>query len=105
MKMLKFELKKVFSKFMNKIAILLLIVITVITGIMTIDRVEYVDTNGDHSVGFAAAEKLREAKNEWAGYLTDDVLQKVIEENQRINNSEETQTDDIAAQEQVYSEK
>lgn len=105
MKMLKFELKKVFSKSMNKIAILLLIVITVITGIMTIDRVEYVDTNGDHSVGFAAAEKLREAKNEWAGYLTDDVLQKVIEENQRINNSEETQTDDIAAQEQVYSEK
>ena len=42
---------------------------------------------------------------QWAGYLTDDVLQKVIEENQRINNSEETQTDDIAAQEQVYSEK
>ena len=70
MKMLKFELKKVFSKSMNKIAILLLIVITVITGIMTIDRVEYVDTNGDHSVGFAAAEKLREAKNEAVGRLS-----------------------------------
>lgn len=103
--MLNFELKKVFSKSMNKIVILLMIVITIITSILTINRVEYVDKNGQHSVGFAAAKNLREARNEWAGYLTDDVLQKVIAENRKINNSDEAQSDDIAKQNQAFSEK
>lgn len=75
-KMLNFELKKVFSKSRNKIVILLIVVITIITSILTINRVEYVDENGNHSVGFTAAKNLRDARNEWAGYLTDDVLKK-----------------------------
>lgn len=104
-KMLNFELKKVFSKSMNKIVILLMVVITIITSILTINRVEYVDENGNHSVGFTAAKNLRDAKNEWAGYLTDDVLKKVIAENRRINNSDEAQSDDIAKQDQAFSEK
>ena len=54
-KMLNFELKKVFSKSMNKIVILLMVVITIITSILTINRVEYVDENGNLSVGFTAA--------------------------------------------------
>ena len=104
-KMLNFELKKVFSKTRNKIVILLMVVITIITSILTINRVEYVDENGHHSVGFAAAKNLRDARNEWAGYLTDDVLKKVIAENRRINNSDEAQSDDIAKQDQAFSEK
>ena len=104
-KMLNFELKKVFSKSRNKIVILLMVVITIITSILTINRVEYVDENGNHSVGFTAAKNLRDARNEWAGYLTDDVLKKVIAENRRINNSDEAQSDDIAKQNQAFSEK
>ena len=104
-KMLNFELKKVFSKSRNKIVILLMVVITIITSILTINRVEYVDENGNHSVGFTAAKNLRDARNEWAGYLTDDVLKKVIAENRRINNSDEAQSDDIAKQDQAFSEK
>lgn len=63
-KMLNFELKKVFSKSRNKIVILLMVVITIITSILTINRVEYVDENGNHSVGFTAAKNLRDARNE-----------------------------------------
>lgn len=61
--MLNFELKKVFSKSRNKIVILLMVVITIITSILTINRVEYVDGNGNHSVGFTAAKNLRDARN------------------------------------------
>ena len=50
-KMLNFELKKVFSKSRNKIVILLMVVITIITSILTINRVEYVDENGKHRLG------------------------------------------------------
>ena len=43
MKMLRFEIKKVFSKTKNRITIIVLLVILIATSILTINRVEYVD--------------------------------------------------------------
>lgn len=103
--MLRFEVKKVFSKSKNKIAVIALLVILIITSILTINRVEYVDENGNKSVGILAAKNLREAKNEWSGYLTEDVLKAVLEENKTINNSKEALSDDIQEQDKAYSKK
>ena len=74
MKMLRYEIKKVFSKSKNRIAVIVLFVILVITSILTINKVEFVDENGNSSVGISASRDLREAKNQWAGYLTTDTL-------------------------------
>lgn len=101
--MLKFEIKKVFSKPKNKIAVILLFVVLVVTSILTINRVEYVDENGNHSVGITASRNLRETKNKWAGYLTEDTLCKVLEENTAINNSKEALSDDIVEQDKAYA--
>ena len=101
--MLKFEIKKVFSKPKNKIAVILLFVVLVVTSILTINRVEYVDENGNHSVGITASRNLRETKNKWAGYLTEDTLRKVLEENTAINNSKEALSDDIVEQDKAYA--
>ena len=101
--MLKFEIKKVFSKPKNKIAVILLFVVLVVTSILTINRVEYVDENGNHSVGITASRNLREAKNKWAGYLTEDTLRKALEENTTINNSKEAMSEDIAEQDKAYA--
>lgn len=103
--MLRFEVKKVFSKSKNKIAVIALLVILIITSILTINRVEYVDENGNKSVGILASKNLREAKNEWSGYLTEDVLKAVLEENKTINNSKEALSDDIQEQDKAYSKK
>lgn len=103
--MVRFEIKKVFSKSKNKMAVIIMLVILMITSILTINRVEYVDENGNHSVGIAAAGKLREAKNAWAGYLTGDVFRKVIDENNVINNSPEALSSDIQEQNRAYSRK
>ena len=84
--MLRFEIKKVFSKTKNRITIIVLLVILIATSILTINRVEYVDESGNHLTGISAAKNLREAKNEWSGYLTEDVFQNVLEENRSINN-------------------
>ena len=81
MKMLRYEIKKVFSKSKNRMAVIVLFVILVINSILTINRVEFVDENGNHSVGISAARDLRETKNEWKGYLTEDTLSKALEEN------------------------
>lgn len=103
--MLKFEWKKVFSRPKSRIAILIMIAVLIVTSVLTINRVEYVDENGNHSTGISAARELRAAKNEWAGPLTGDVLQEVIAENDKINHSEEAQSDDIEKQDKAYAEK
>lgn len=103
--MLKYEVKKVFCKSKNRMAIIVLFVILIITSILTINKVEYVDKDGNHSVGISAARNLREAKNEWAGYLTEDTFRKVLEENRAINNSKEVLPDDIEEQDKVYAKK
>ena len=78
--MLKFEIKKVFSKPKNKIAVILLFVVLVVTSILTINRVEYVDENGNHSVGITASRNLREAKNKWAGNMTETLSDDIVEQ-------------------------
>ena len=103
--MLNFEIKKVFSKSKNRMAVMLLLIILVITSILTINRVEYVDESGNHSVGISAAKNLRDAKNEWAGYLTEEVFQKVLEENKAINQSPEATSSDIQEQDKAYAKK
>ncbi len=82
-----------------------LLVILIATSILTINRVEYVDENGNHSTGISAAKNLRDAKNEWAGYLTEDVFRKVLAENGEINHSKEALSDDIAEQDKAYAKK
>ena len=82
--MLRYEIKKVFSKSKNRMAVIVLFVILVITSVLTINKVEYVDEKGNHFVGISAARDLREAKNEWKGYLTEDTLSKALEENRTI---------------------
>lgn len=103
--MLKFEMKKVFSKPKNRIAVLVMILVLIVLSVLTINRVEYVDEDGNHSVGFYAARQLQAVQNEWAGYLTDDVLQQVIAENDRINQSDEAQSDDIEELNKAFAQK
>lgn len=103
--MLRFEVKKVFSKSKNKIAVIVLFIILIVTSILTINTVEYVDKDGNHSVGISAARNLREEKNKWSGYLTEDVFRAVLEENKTINNSKEALSDDIEEQDKAYAKK
>ena len=103
--MLFFDIKKVFSKFKNKIAMVLLLIILIVTSILTMNRVEYVDTDGGRSSGAAAARKLRAEQNQWTGYLTEDVFTDVILENKQINSSPEAFSEDIMEQDKIYARK
>lgn len=57
--MLLYEIKKVFSKSKNRIAVIVLFAILVITSILTINRVEYVDENGNHFVGISGCKRFK----------------------------------------------
>lgn len=103
--MLRFEIKKAFSKTKNRITIIVLLMILIATSILTINRVEYIDESGNQSTGISAAKSLREAKNEWSGYLTDDVFQSVFEKNRSINNSNETSKESIEEENKKFAKK
>lgn len=86
--MLRYEIKKILSKPVNKIVILALAVVTVIASALTIRDVKYITENGDTVSGLRAARYLKEEKNQWKGLLTKEVFQKVVEENQKIKSTE-----------------
>lgn len=65
--MLKFEIKKVFSKRVNQIAMLVLLLMVVIGGFLTINDVKYIEEDGKKITGLSAARRLREDQNEWKG--------------------------------------
>ena len=93
--MLLFEVKKVLSKPLNKAALLILAAVLIIGSFLTIRDVQYIDADGNSSTGISAARHLPEEKNQWEGYLTEDVLKRVIQENTAVSTSPEAQSDDI----------
>lgn len=103
--LLLFEIKKVFSKTVNKVAFLILAITLFVVCYLAIGYVDYIDENGEKTVGFVAAQTLKEEKNKWSGYITEDVLIKVLDENSLINSSEEYLSNDVKENEKAYSEK
>ena len=93
--MLLFEVKKVLSKPLNKAALLILAAVLIIGSFLTIRDVHYIDADGNTSTGISAVRHLREEKNQWKGYLTEDILKRVIQENRTVSASPEAQSDDI----------
>lgn len=90
--MMKFELKKIFLKPVNRILFIILVLITVIAGILTVKDVQYILENGDDIHGIKASRSLEEDRNKWSGYLTEDVFKKVLKENRRIEKTEKIQS-------------
>lgn len=101
--MLRFEIKKVFSRTVNKIALIIIAAMLLIVSYLAVSSVEYVDENGKQSSGIRAARNLKEAKNQWAGLLTADMLSNVIEKNKEINASPEYLSKDIEENNKAYA--
>lgn len=100
-----FELKKIFSRSANQVAFVILLVSLYIVSYFSIGYADYVDRDGKKTRGIAAASALREEKSQWEGYVTEEVLQKVLEENARINGSEEYRSADVTENDKAYSKK
>lgn len=104
-KMVRFEIKKIFSKPVNKIAFIILTAVLCVESHLAISSVLYVDENGVTITGVFAAQPLRETKMKWSGYITEDMLSRVVEENALINNSEEYLSDDVKEINKAFSKK
>lgn len=82
--MLRFEIKKIFSKRINKVVLIALIAVTIAGSLLAIRDVKYYTDQGTRISGPAAARQLKAEKNRWQGYLTEDVIKRAVEENQAV---------------------
>lgn len=103
--MLRYELKKVFIRRSSRIALILLAVLVVGSGCLAVMGIDYINEDGEKENGTAAIHKLRDAKQEWAGELTEEVIRRVIEENHAIDASVDKETADVRELDMAYSKK
>lgn len=89
----------------NKIALMILAVALLIVSFLAVENVEYVDEEGNSTNGITAAHNLQNVKNQWAGYITTDVLSSVIEKNAEINASDEYLSKDYKENDKAYAKK
>ncbi len=103
-RMVYYEIKKVFSKTSNKIAVLLILVLLGLT-IGFAFQVQYVNDEGNEEYGISAARKLKEMKKEWAGELTEEKLKEAIAENAKVQATPEARSKDIQQNNIAYSQR
>ncbi len=101
---MKFEIKKVFLRRGNQIAVALLVVLLCVVCFFA-GNISYVNEEGETEKGFGAVKKLREEQKEWAGFLDEETIQKVIEENNKISQTPEAQSDDFQENDKAFHKK
>ncbi|MFR8564283.1 MAG: ABC transporter permease [Blautia sp.] len=102
--MVKFEIKKVFLRRGNQIAVALLVVLLCVVCFFA-GNISYVNEEGETEKGFGAVKKLREEQKEWAGFLDEETIQKVIAENNKISQTPEAQSDDFQENDKAFHKK
>lgn len=103
-KMVKFEIKKVFLRRGNQIAVALLAVLLCVVCFFA-GNISYVNESGETETGFQAVKKLREEQKEWAGFLDEVKIRKVIEENNKISQTPEAKSEDFQENDKAFHKK
>ena len=99
-KMLRYELKKMLGTFGGKLALVLYVVVIAFSCWLAVSGflnygTEWVNEEGQQENGLTAVHKRQEAQNKWEGYVNQEMLTKVIQENARINATPEAQSSNV----------
>ena len=102
--MVKFEIKKVFLRRGNQIAVALLAVLLCVVCFFA-GNISYVNESGETETGFQAVKKLREEQKKWSGPLDEAKIRKVIEENNKISQTPEAKSEDFQENDKAFHKK
>ena len=83
--MIKYEIKKIFSKSISKVSLVVLLFSLLISCYFAITNVSFLDEQGKSHTGIEAARSLREEKQKWKGVLDEAALQVVMDEYKKIS--------------------
>lgn len=76
--MLKYELKKIFSKRINQVLFAIVFLIAIIGSFLAAGSVRYIDKEGQLHTELFSGRRLSEDKNRWSGKLTPEKIEKVV---------------------------
>lgn len=82
---LRYELKKVFSKKINRIVLIGTMLAAVVFSMFAIGGVQYTDGNGTTHAGVTTSRRLADDKNRWAGELTGDRIALAVSSRKEMN--------------------
>ncbi len=83
--MIRYEIKKIFSKTGSKVGLFVLFMTLVSNCYFAISYHTNVDEKGEEHTGITAVENLYQKKVKWTGLITEEYLKEVIRENNRVN--------------------
>lgn len=83
--MIKLEIKKIFSKKINRILLSLIIILSLLFSYFAITSVIYVNDIGKENTGVLETRKLTDLKNKNKGYLTNEKLAEIVSIKQDIS--------------------
>ncbi|HJD47313.1 MAG TPA: ABC transporter permease [Candidatus Mediterraneibacter norfolkensis] len=83
--MVKYELKRIFTKRMNRLLLAVAVIISAVMSVFAVTSNRYVDTEGVAHETPGAARRLAEDKNRWKGEVTGDVIAQIVADRQEIN--------------------
>lgn len=101
--MLRYEIKKVFTRAGSKIALALLAIILIAVSMLAVKAVGWVDENGEAHTGYGAVLRLKKEQSQWSGQLTEEKIADVIRENARISATPQSQSKDVQQNNMAYS--
>lgn len=100
-----YEIKKIFVRRSSKFSLLILAGLMMFAVYCMVGDSSWINEEGNTETGMSAIKKMKEAKQEWAGVLTEEKIRQVIEENSRINQTPEGRSDDPKEYNIAYSRK
>lgn len=82
--MVRYELKRIFTKRLNRLLLAVAVLIGVVMSVFAVTSSRYVDSEGIRHETPDAARRLAENQNRWKGELTGDVIAQIVEDRQDI---------------------
>lgn len=101
--MIKYEIKKVFSRKVNKIAAVLIVIVLAWVTYNALNEIMYVNSKGETERGYSAIQQLKNAKKKWEGVVDNKLLTSVIRENTRIENLDVSKAENNGLSDESYS--
>ena len=76
--MIRYELKKIISKKINRLLFLILLALTFVFSYFAMVSNFYVDEKGVEQTGIGSVRKLAQDRSRWKGILTPEIIEQVV---------------------------
>lgn len=82
--MMKYELKKLFNKKINRIILSTMIFLAIVISYLAVGSMRYRDAEGELHTGVTAGRRLIDDKNQWRGEISSDKIKEIVKNRREL---------------------